>query len=105
MGRGLGLGQWASWAMHGIGAWVVHGCMASCMAHRADGDEKDVWVYYWIGKCMGKHPNPSPPNPGPVGLHDTTAIWCLSQTAVFEDCKATALTTQPSQQPKTKWSE
>ena len=25
MGSDLGLGQRASWAVHGIGAWVVHG--------------------------------------------------------------------------------
>ena len=31
MGSDLGLGRWASWAVHGIGAWVVHGwwCLAS----------------------------------------------------------------------------
>ena len=28
MGLNCGLGRRASWAVHGIGAWVVHGCMA-----------------------------------------------------------------------------
>ena len=29
MGSDLGLGRRASWAVHGIGAWVVHGCMGA----------------------------------------------------------------------------
>ena len=29
VGLNLGLGRRASWAVHGIGAWVVHGCMVA----------------------------------------------------------------------------
>ena len=39
VGSDFGLGRWASWAVHGIGAWVVHGILAGpagpCMVHGA----------------------------------------------------------------------
>ena len=71
LGRDLGLGRRARWAVHGIGAWVVHGILAGsaglcmvygawhrCMAVQAalcmggvpDGGWIKACVYYLVGK-------------------------------------------------------
>ena len=86
----LGLGRRASWAMHGIGArlfWLgqLGGAWYWCMA---------VHTQNTIATCttpgtkpctthammpctarLARHhiPNPTPPNTGPLGLHDTAA--------------------------------
>ena len=59
MGLNLGLGRQASWAVHGIGAWVVHGILAGpagpCMVHGAwvvHGCMAALWVTFMGGVLL-----------------------------------------------------